>query len=372
MPHEPERITALHHAWCGGEIAGDHTGLHRAVTHKCRIIPSRSAAERARRAPTRRMHIVVADELPASAIQILHDEGWSVDATSGRPPGELQAAVAAADALIVRSATKVTAAVIAAAPQLRAIARAGAGVDNIDVAAAAARGIVVMNAPGATSASVAELTLGLMLALARHLPAADCAMKDERWEKRRFAGTELGGKTLGVVGLGRIGAIVARLGRAVGMIVVAHDPARSSKDAADLDAALVTLDELCDRADYITLHLPLLPETHHLFGRDRLARCRRGVRLVNTSRGELVDSAALLAALQSGHVAGAALDVFEQEPPADWELVRHPAVVATPHLAASTSEAQERVGMETVVAVRDFLKDGRVTNAVPGGAPAAR
>jgi D-3-phosphoglycerate dehydrogenase len=274
--------------------------------------------------------------------------------------------------LIVRSATRVTAAVIAAAPQLRAIARAGAGVDNIDVDAAAARGIVVMNAPGATSASVAELTLGLLLALARHVPAADCAMKDARWEKRRFTGTELGGKTLGIVGLGRIGAIVARFAAAIGMKVVAHDPARSSKDVAGMAVALVTLDELCGRADYITLHLPALPDTRHLFDGARLAQCRPGVRLVNTSRGELVDQAALLAALQSGHVAGAALDVFEEEPPLDWALVRHPAVVATPHIAASTAEAQERVGIETVVAVRDFLKDGRVTNPVTSDAPASR
>ncbi len=310
------------------------------------------------------MHIVVADDLPAAAVQLLRDEGWSVDAASGRTPAELLPAMAEADALLVRSATRVTAALIAGSPKLRAIARAGAGVDNIDLDAASARGIVVMNAPGAASTSVAELTLGLMLSLARHIPAADGSMKDGRWEKTTLGGTELAGKTLGVVGLGRIGSIVARLGRACGMVVVAHDPAVTRRDVAGTEIILTSLDELCERADYVTLHLPSMPDTHFLFDAPRLARCRRGVRLVNTSRGDLVDEAALLAALESGHVAGAALDVFEQEPPVDWTLAKHPAVVATPHIAASTREAQERVGVEIVRAVRDFLKDGRVTNAV--------
>jgi len=321
------------------------------------------------------MHIVVADELPRSAVQLLRDEGWSVDAVAGRSPSELLPALADADALIVRSATTVTAALITAAPRLRAIARAGAGVDNIDVEAAAARGIVVMNAPGATSASVAELAFALMLALARHLPAADRRMKEARWEKKAFAGTELAGKTLGIVGLGRIGRIVAGLGHAFAMAVVAHDPAVTPADVAgvaDGAIALGSLDQLCDRADYVTLHLPLTPGTWHLFDAARLARCRRGVRLVNTSRGELVDAAALLAALDAGHVAGAGLDVFEQEPPTDWALARHPAVVATPHVAASTAEAQERVGVETAAAIRDFLRDGRVTNPVTGRAAASR
>jgi D-3-phosphoglycerate dehydrogenase len=318
------------------------------------------------------MHIVVADELPASAVQLLRDEGWSVDATIGRAPADLFPALAEADALVVRSATTVTAALIDASPKLRAIARAGSGVDNIDVEAAGARGIVVMNAPGATSASVAELTLSLMLALARHVPAADRSMKDGRWEKKAFAGTELQGKTLGIVGLGRIGRLVAGLGRTFRMSVVAHDPAVTAADVGDLDVVFLALDELCHRADYITLHLPSTPETYHLFDAARLARCRRGVRLINTSRGELIDEAALLAALQSAHVGGAGLDVFEQEPPLEPALVRHPAVVATPHIAASTAEAQERVGLEAAAAIRDYLKDGRITNGVPSRAAASR
>lgn len=229
-----------------------------------------------------------------------------------------------------------------------------------------------MNAPNATSASVAELTLALMLALARHVPAADRAMKDGTWAKQAFAGTELGGKTLGIVGLGRIGRRVAKLGRAFGMTVLAHDPAVTPADLGGDAVELVALDEACARADYLTLHVPATPATRHLVDAARLARCRRGVRLVNTSRGELVDPAALLAALDSGQVAGAGLDVFEREPPVDWALAQHPSVVATPHVAASTTEAQERVGLEAATAIRDFLKHGRATSAVTGRAAASR
>lgn len=318
------------------------------------------------------MHIVFADELPPSAVQLLRDEGWSVDARSGHSSAELLPAMADADALVVRSATKVTAALLDASPKLRAIARAGSGVDNVDIDAAASRGIVVMTAPAATSASVAELTVALMLALARHLPAADHAMKNGQWEKRAFTGTELGGKTLGIVGLGRIGRRVGTLGRAFGMTVVAHDPALTPADIAGETIDLASLDDVCVQADYLTLHLPSTPATRHLFDAARLARCRPGVRLVNTSRGGLVDAAALLAALNSGHVAGAGLDVFEQEPPADWALARHPSVVATPHVAASTVEAQERVGIEAATAIRDYLKDGRVSNPVPDRTGASR
>jgi D-3-phosphoglycerate dehydrogenase len=318
------------------------------------------------------MHIVIADELPQSAVQLLRDEGWHVDARFGRSSADLLPALADADALIVRSATKVTAALLDAAPKLRAIARAGSGVDNIDLATTASRGIVVMNAPAATTASVAELTLALLLALARHVPAADHAMKDGRWEKHAFAGAELGGKTLGIVGLGRIGRRVATLGRAFGMTVVAHDPALTPADLAGESVDLASLDDVCARADYLTLHLPSTPATRHLFDAARLARCRRGVRLVNTSRGELVDATALLAALDAGQVAGAGLDVFEQEPPGDWALARHRSVVATPHVAAATAEAQERVGIEAATAIRDFLKHGRVTSAVAGSAAVSR
>jgi D-3-phosphoglycerate dehydrogenase len=311
------------------------------------------------------MKIVIADDLPRSAVSLLAAiDGWTVDATPGRPLPDLLTALADADALVVRSATKVTRDVIAAAPALRVIARAGTGVDNVDLDAASARGIVVMNAPGANSISVAELALGQMLALARHLPAADAAMKAQRWEKKKFAGVELRGKTLGLVGLGRIGQEVAARARAFEMQIVAHDPFISAELAEKIGARLASLDEVCAEADFLSLHLPVTPQTRHLLNADRLARCRRGIRIVNTARGELIDEAALAEALKSGQVAGAALDVFQQEPPADWELAQLPSVVASPHIAASTAEAQELVGVETAAAVRDYLRDGIIRNAV--------
>ena len=311
------------------------------------------------------MKIVVADNLPPSAEALLAAEsGWIVDARAGRTPDELAADLADADALLVRSATTVDARLLAAAPRLRIVARAGTGVDNVDVVAASARGILVVNAPGANSVSVAEHALALMLALARSVPAANRAMKEGRWDKRRLLGTELRGKTLGLVGLGRIGRAVAERGGAFGMRVVAHDPFISADVAAGLGVALLSLDEVCAEADVLSLHLPATPDTHHLFDDRRFARCRRGVRLVNTARGGLIDEAALARAIDAGIVAGAALDVFETEPPADWTLVARPEVIATPHISASTEEAQELVGVETAAAVRDFLRDGVVRNAV--------
>ncbi|MBI3491353.1 MAG: phosphoglycerate dehydrogenase [Acidobacteria bacterium] len=311
------------------------------------------------------MKIVVADDLPASALEILRAEaGWVVDARSGRQAAALAADLADADALLVRSATKVDLRLLEAAPVLRIVARAGTGVDNVDVTSASARGILVVNAPGANSISVAEHTCALMLALARSVPAADRAMKDGRWEKRRFLGTELRGKTLGVAGLGRIGQEVAQRARAFGMRIVAHDPYISKEVAASLGAELLSLDDLCATADYLTLHLPATAETRHVFNDDRFSRCKPGLRLINTARGELIDEAALKRAIDSGIVAGAALDVFEREPPPDWSLARMPQVIATPHIAASTEEAQELVGVETAATVRDFLRDGVVRNAV--------
>jgi D-3-phosphoglycerate dehydrogenase len=311
------------------------------------------------------MKIVVADDLPASALELLRAEaGWVVDARSGRTPAALAADLADADALLVRSATTVDATLLASAPLLRIVARAGTGVDNVDVGAASGRGVLVVNAPGANSVSVAEHAWALMLALARSVPAADAAMKQSKWEKKKFLGTELRGKTLGVAGLGRIGQEVAQRARAFGMRVVAHDPYISKELAARLGAALLSLDEVCATADYLTLHLPSTAETRHIFNDDRFARCKRGVRIVNTARGELIDGAALKRAIESGQVGGAGLDVFEKEPPADWSLAQLPQVVATPHIAASTEEAQELVGAETAATVRDFLRDGVVRNAV--------
>jgi D-3-phosphoglycerate dehydrogenase len=308
--------------------------------------------------------IVVADDLPASALDLLRAEGWTIDARAGRAPDQLAADLADADALVVRSATRVTAPLIDAAPQLRAIARAGTGVDNVDVAAASARGIVVMNAPGANSISVAELAMGFVLALARHLPAADAAMKQGKWEKKKFLGEEVQEKTLGLVGLGRIGQEVARRAEAFDMHVIAHDPFITQQVAGDLGVELVSVDDLFARADYVSLHLPSTPQTKNFLNADRLKRAKKGIRIVNTARGDLIDEAALADAIESGHVAGAGLDVFNKEPTVDHRLQLLPQVIATPHIAASTREGQELVGVETATALRDFLKDGIIRNAV--------
>jgi D-3-phosphoglycerate dehydrogenase len=310
------------------------------------------------------MKIVIADGLPTSAIDILQQPNWNIDGRQARPAAELIADLKDADALVVRSATKVTREMIEGAPKLRVIARAGTGVDNVDVPAATARGIVVMNAPGANSLSVAELAMGLVLSMARNIPAADASMKASKWEKSKFAGAEIRSKTLGLVGLGRIGQEVAARAHAFEMSVIAHDPFISAEMAAALGVELVSLDDLCARADYISLHVPALPSTKHLFNADRFATCKRGVRIINTARGELIDENALADAIERGQVAGAGLDVFDPEPPKNWRLVMLPQVVATPHIAASTKEAQEQVGSETAAALRDFLNEGIIRNAV--------
>jgi D-3-phosphoglycerate dehydrogenase len=274
------------------------------------------------------LKIVVADDLPASALDVLRAEaGWEVDARSGRKAAELATDLADADALLVRSATKVTAGLLAAAPRLRIVGRAGTGVDNVDIPAATRRGIVVANAPESNSVAAAEHTLGL-------------------------------------AGLGRIGQEVAQRARAFGMRVVAHDPFIAKDIAQSLGVELMPLDAVCAAADYLSLHLPSTAETRHLFDDARFACCKPGIRIINTARGELVDEEALARAIGSGRVAAAGLDVFETEPPADWSLASLPQVIATPHIAASTEEAQELVGIDTAAPVRDFLLHGMVRNAV--------
>jgi D-3-phosphoglycerate dehydrogenase len=310
------------------------------------------------------MKILIADKLPNSATELLRNEGWSVDSRSGRPLAELKADIADVHGLIIRSATTVDANLIALAHNLRVIGRAGTGVDNVDLDAASARGILVINSPEATSISVAEHACALMLSLARSIALADAQMKDGKWEKKSLQGVELRGKTLGIVGLGRIGREVTRRARAFQMKLIAHDPFISSQIATDLDAELVSLDDLCARADYITLHVPSTAETNGLFDRERLATCKPGVRIINTARGNLIEEHALHEALVSGHVAGAGLDVFQDEPPVRKDLVGLPQVVATPHISASTREAQELVGVEIATCVRDFLRSGIVRNAV--------
>ena len=310
------------------------------------------------------MKIVIADSLPASAADLLRQEGWTVDARAGRPPDELRRDIVDADGLIVRSATNVTAELIDAAPKLRVVGRAGTGVDNVDLDAASARGILVLNAPGVNAISVAEHALALMLASARSITLADAHMKAGRWEKKSLQGAELRGKTLGVVGLGRVGREVVRRALGFEMTVVAHDPFIPAHVAEDVGVELVSLDTLCARADFMTLHLPSTPETVGMINADRLARCKAGIRIVNTARGNLIDETALAEAIAAGRVAGAGLDVYQVEPPPDTSLIGLPEVVATPHIAGATREAQELVGVETATSVRDYLYSGIVRNAV--------
>lgn len=310
------------------------------------------------------MKIVIPDPLPAPAVSLLEAEGWTVDTRTGRTAAELRADLSDADALVVRSATTVTAEMLAAAPRLRVVARAGAGVDNVDVEAASARGVLVLNAPGANSVSVAEHVFALMLASTRSVALADAQMKAGRWGKKSLRGVELRGKTLGVVGLGRIGREVVRRARAFDMAVLAHDPFIASHVADDLGVGLVTLDALLERADFVTLHLPSTAATRGLLNRARLARCRPGARIINTARGDLVDEAALAEALADGRLAGAGLDVFRQEPPPDTALTGMRQVVATPHVGGATAEAQRLVGLEAADGVREYLRSGLARNAV--------
>ena len=295
----------------------------------------------------------------------------------GRPLPDLLAALADADALVVRSATKVTRDVIAAAPTLRVIARAGTGVDNVDLDAASQRGIIVMNAPGANSISVAELVLAQLLALARHLPAADAAMKTRKWEKKKFAGIELRGKTLGIVGLGRIGQEVAARARSFEMQIVAHDPFISAGLAAQLGARLATLDEVCAEADFLTLHLPVTPQTKHLFNAERLARCKKGIRICNTARGELIDTPALVEALRQRPgrrrrdrcVRAGAAGGLDARGAA--ERRRDPTYRGVNRRSTGTGGRRDRGGRSRLPARRHHPKRGELSVAVARRVPAA-
>jgi D-3-phosphoglycerate dehydrogenase len=296
--------------------------------------------------------------------EILRAEGWTIDVKKALPPAEIVKLIPPYEALLVRSGSQITAEVLDAARSLKVIGRPGVGVDNVDLAAATRRGIIVMNSPGGNLVSTAELAMALLLSVARNVAAADASMKAEKWDRKSFAGTELSGKRIGIVGLGRIGREVAARCRAFGMEVAAFDPFVSPAVAESLHVKLRTLDELLQSSDFLTLHTTLTKETHHLIGKEALAKAKPGLRIVNAARGELIDPEALLAALDSGRVAGAALDVHASEPPKDWRLSKHPRVVATPHIGASTQEAQERVGTDIAVQVRDYLKGGVIQQAV--------
>lgn len=308
--------------------------------------------------------VLVLEGITERGMSVLAAEGWSVDSEKALPPAELARKLAPYHALLIRSGSQITAEVLDAARNLRIIGRPGIGVDNVDLAAATRRGVVVMNSPGGNIASTAELTLGLLLALARNIPQADASMKAGRWDRKAFTGSELAGKRVGIVGFGRIGREVAARCRALGMEVVAHDPFVSSAVAEAAHVGLVSLEAALQTCDFLSLHTTLSAETRHLLGKQAFAQARPGIRIVNAARGELIDDEALLAALESGRVGGAAIDVHSQEPPRDWRLARHPRVVATPHIGAATAEAQERVGTDIAVQVRDYLKGGVIRNAV--------
>lgn len=309
------------------------------------------------------MKIVIAEKISPAAVDLLREPRWTV-VTAEQLEGKLATHLESADALIVRSAVQVNAALLEHARKLRVIGRAGVGVDNIDLDAATRKGIAVMNTPGANAVAVAEHTIALMLAMARHLCRANALMHAGRWEKKALQGTELRGKTLGVVGLGRVGMEVARRARAFGMEIVAHDPFVSSAVAREQGIRMAGLEEVYGAADYLTLHVGLTPQTAGMINSESLKKTRRGVRLVNCARGELVDEAALAQALKQGQVAAAALDVFSQEPPKDSPLTASENVILTPHIGGSTHEAQEAVGYQIALQVKEYLKHGVIQNAV--------
>jgi D-3-phosphoglycerate dehydrogenase len=308
--------------------------------------------------------VLISDKLSPAAVQIFKDRGIETDVKVGLTPDELKAIVGNYDGLAIRSNTKVTADILAAATNLKVVGRAGIGVDNVDVPAATARGIVVMNTPFGNSITTAEHAIALMFALARDIPQANASTHASKWEKSKFMGVELTGKTLGIIGCGNIGAIVADRAMGLKMKVVAYDPFLSAERAKDLGIEKVELDELFPRADFITLHTPLTSATRNIIDAKAMAKMKKGVRIINCARGGLVVEADLKAAIESGQVAAAALDVFEVEPAKDNALFNMDKVVATPHLGASTSEAQENVALQVAEQMADYLLTGAVTNAL--------
>lgn len=311
-------------------------------------------------------HILVPDSVNEKALELLH----AVDAFVVTAPGQMNAdqllaAIGEADALIIRSASKVTAEVLARAERLKIIARAGVGVDNVDVNAATARGIIVVNTPDGNTIATAEHAFGLMLALARHIPQSHASMREGKWDRKSYMGVELRGKTLGIVGFGRIGRAVAKRALAFEMTVVASDPYISAEYAASVGVELVPLADLLRRSDFITLHTLLTDDTRDLLNRETLATCKKGVRIIDAARGALVNEADLAEAIKSGHVAGAALDVYAQEPPQpDNPLIGLPGVIHTPHLAASTEDAQIVVAVEAAQLIVAALTQGEYRNVV--------
>ena len=308
--------------------------------------------------------VLISDKMDPKAAQIFRERGVEVDEITGKTPDELIAIIGDYDGLAIRSSTKVTSKILDAARNLKVVGRAGIGVDNVDIPAASAKGVVVMNTPFGNSITTAEHAIALMFALARDLPEADKSTQAGKWEKNRFMGVEVTSKTLGLIGAGNIGSIVADRARGLKMKVVAFDPFLTPERAVEMGVEKVTLDELLARADFITLHTPLTDSTRNILSREALAKTKKGVRIVNCARGGLIDEAALKDALDSGHVAGAALDVFVEEPAKASPLFGTPGFISTPHLGASTTEAQVNVAIQVAEQMADFLMSGGVTNAL--------
>lgn len=308
--------------------------------------------------------VLISDKMASGAAKIFRDRGVDVDVITGMTPEELTEVIGNYDGLAIRSSTKVTADILAAAPNLKVIGRAGIGVDNVDIPAATAQGTIVMNTPFGNAVTTAEHTISMMMAVARHIPQANESTHLGKWEKSKFMGVELFNKTLGVIGAGNIGAIVIDRAKGLKMRIVAFDPFLSEERAKELGIEKVTLDELLARADFITLHTPLTDQTRGILNKDTLAKTKEGVRIVNCARGGLVVEEDLKAATESGQVAGAAFDVFTEEPAKENALFGMPQVICTPHLGASTLEAQDNVAFQVAEQISDYLLTGAVTNAL--------
>lgn len=308
--------------------------------------------------------VLISDKLSPRAIEIFKENGVEVDVKVGMTPDELIACIGEYDGLAIRSATKVTEAVLNAAKKLKVVGRAGIGVDNVDTKAATARGVVVMNTPFGNSVTTAEHAIAMMFSLARQIPQASSSTHANKWEKNKFMGVELTGKTLGLIGAGNIGSIVADRAQGLKMRVIAYDPFLTKEKAESMNVEKVELDELLKRADFITLHTPLNDATRGILGKEAFAKMKKGVHIVNCARGGLIDEAALKTAIQEGKVSGAALDVFEVEPAKDNLLFGMEEIICTPHLGASTNEAQENVALQVAEQMSDYLVNGTVTNAI--------
>ncbi|MCW6510115.1 phosphoglycerate dehydrogenase [Lichenifustis flavocetrariae] len=308
--------------------------------------------------------VLISDSLSPAAVAIFKERGVEVDVKSNLDKDQLAAIIGDYDGLAIRSNTKVTAKLLESATRLKVVGRAGIGVDNVDIPAATAKGVIVMNTPFGNSITTAEHAIALMFALARELPAADASTQAGKWEKNRFMGVEITGKVLGIIGCGNIGSIVADRAIGLKMRVIAYDPFLSPERALDLGVEKVELDDLLARADIITLHVPMTPQTKNVLSAENLAKTKKGVRIINCARGGLVDEDALRKLLDEGHVAGAAIDVFAVEPAKENVLFGHPRVICTPHLGAATNEAQENVALQVAEQMSDYLIRGAISNAI--------